>query len=317
MDLFDAASYHQLALNAEGKSPATLRVYLLYERRFIEYLESRHIAPSLDALSAVNARQAMLWFQQRRLGKRGGAVGTAHFLATLKIWANFLEREGVWEISPLRQVRRVKVRKLERQPYTRMEVNAILQACEFSRTPDRDRLLVLLLLDTGARIGEATGLSVGDIRLDTRQVRVLGKGDRERTIPVGVPQLPDGGPLFRAYRAYLKVRDKHAARAPERAGERLFLTMAGYPLSAEGGTDAIKRLGKAAGVDGAIPHRFRHSFCTIYLTRYPGDELGLRRIIGHLSHQTLADYVHLAQQAIAQRAGRVSPTYNWLREVGS
>jgi integrase len=77
----------------------------------------------------------------------------------------------------------------------------------------------------------------------------------------------------------------------------------------------IHRLGDLAGVEDATPHRFRHTFCTVYLTQYPGDELGLRRIVGHLSSDVLADYVHLAEQAIAQRAGRVAPSQNWLREA--
>jgi integrase/recombinase XerD len=314
VDLYDAASYHQLALSAAGRSTATTRIYLLYQRRFLEYLEQRGIAPDLDALNPVNARQAVMWFQQRGQGKRGGEVATRYFLNVLKTWASFLETEGVWGDSPLRRVRRMKVRQLERQPYTRTEVNAMLQACETSRTPERDRLLLLLLLDTGARISELTGLDVQDVRADTRTVRVLGKGNRERTVPVGVPQHPDGGPLFRALRAYLKVRELRVKRSPERAGERLLLTVQGFPLTAEGGTDIVKRLGEEAGVDGAIPHRFRHLFCTVYLTKFPGDEIGLRRIVGHLSGDVLRDYTHLAQSELARRAGRVSPTHHWLHE---
>lgn len=316
MDLYDAASYHQLALSAAGRSPVTLRVYLLYEKRFIEYLEAKHIPATMDALDALNTRKAVLWFQQRRLGQRGGVVATAQFLNILKTWAAFLEQEGVWENSPLRRVQRMRPGKLERKPYTRTEVNAILHACDESRQPERDRLLVLLLLDSGARISEITGTSIGDVRFETRSVLVNGKGSRERTIPIGVPEQSDGGPVFRALRAWLKVRSGLLARHPERADDQLLLTIAGFPLTGEGGTDVVKRLGDAAGVDGAIPHRFRHTFATVYLTRYPGDEIGLRRIMGHVSKDVLADYIHLAQQALAQRAGRVSPTHNWLKEAG-
>lgn len=314
MDLVDAVSFHQLALQAEGRSPATLRLYLLYERRFLEFLESRHISPTLEALSPLNARQAALWFQSRKLGARGGVVATATFLDTLKTWSSFLAREEVFSDSPLHRVRRMKVQVLERQPYTRAEVHAILEACDRSRSPERDRLLVLLLLESGCRIGEAAQLHVDDLRLDLRTVRVMGKGSRERTIPIGVPSQPDGGPLFRAYRAYLKVRERRVARTPERAGDRLFLTNAGYPLTPEGGTDVVKRLGDAAAVEDATAHRFRHTYATVYLTKYPGDETGLRRILGHLSREVLATYVHLAATAIAQRAGRVAPTGAWLYE---
>ena len=315
VDLVDAVSYHQLALQAEGRSPATLRLYLLYQRRFLEYLDARRIPPTLEALNPLNVRQSVLWFQARQLGARQGAVATATFLATLKTWSNFLESEGVWSDSPLRRVRRVKVRQLEREPYTRQEVNAMLQAAQSSRAPERDRLLLLLLLETGARSAEIAGLHIADVSLERRSVRVLGKGNRERTVPVGLASQSDGGPLFRALRAYLAVRERQARRAPERVGEHLLLTAAGYPLTSEGVTNIVKRLGDAAGVAGAIPHRYRHTYATIFLTVYPGDELGLRRILGHVSDQVMRTYVHLSQQALAQRAGRVSPTQHWLRQA--
>jgi site-specific recombinase XerD len=315
VDLYDAASFHQLSLQAAGRSSGTMRIYLIYEKRFLEFLESRGLSADLEALSPLNVRKAVLWFQQRQIGKRGGATATAYFLNVLKTWASFLEQEGVWQDSPIRKVKRVKVRKLERQAYTRTEVNAMLHACELTRTPKRDQLLLLLLLDTGARIGEATGMGIGDFRVDRRQARVLGKGNRERTIPIGATTVSDGGPLFRAFRAYVAVRELQVKRWPDRSGNRLFLTPQGYPLGPEGGTEVVKRIGDLAGVEGAIPHRFRHTFATVYLVNYPGDEMGLRRIMGHLSREALADYVHLANQIIAQRAGRVAPTQNWLREA--
>jgi integrase/recombinase XerD len=314
VDLYDAASYHQLALNAAGKSPETSKLYLIYERRFLEYLESRSIPTALESLNPLHARQAVLWFQQRRIGKRGGASATAMFLNVLKTWASFLEQEGVWADSPLRRVHRVKVRKLERQPYTRAECHAMLHACTASASPARDLLLVNLLLGSGARIGELTGLHVADMRWDTRTIRVLGKGNRERTVPIGEPDQPDGGPIWRAWRTYLKWRAERVALTPGRANDQLFLSHAGYPLTADGATDIVKRLGDAAGVEGAIPHRFRHTFCTVYLTKFPGDELGLRRIVGHLSKAVLADYTHIAQTEIAARAGHGSPTSTWLKE---
>jgi integrase/recombinase XerC len=312
VDLIDAASYHQLALNTSGRSINTQRNYLLYEKRFLEYLKARRIPPDLDALNPVNVRQAVLWFQQRGLGKRKGEVATATFLRRMKTWAAFLAREGVWDVSPLGRLREMKVRRVERQPFSQVEVGAMLQACSESRLPERDRLLVELLLRTGVRISEATGLRVHDVDLVRGLARVLGKGNRERSVPIRNSRQPDGGPIPRALRAWLHVREQIAARNPERSGDALFLTLAGYRLTGEGGTDAIKRLGELAGVENAIPHRFRHTFSTNYLTRFPGDELGLRRILGHISKDVMADYVHLSQQTIAERAGMVDPTDDWL-----
>jgi site-specific recombinase XerD len=172
----------------------------------------------------------------------------------------------------------------------------------------RDEALLLLLFDTGMRIGEATSLTLDKLRLDERHIVVglNGKGRRERLVPVGDPSKPDGGRAIRALRAWLRDRERRVSRHPERAGDRLFLTQSSFALTSEGGTDAFKRIGEIAGVVDAIPHRARHTFATHYLTANAGDEIGLRRIIGHLSDEVTRDYVHLSQVTIAARAGRTS-----------
>src|ERR1051326_1935328 len=309
MDLTDCIQYHQLSLQAEARSPKTLRLYLLYEKRFLHYLESQHIAPSLDALNPLNVRNGLEWFSARDShGHRGGQVAAQAFVRVLKIWARFLETEGVYEMSPIARVKRPRVPKLLRQPFTDAEIVALWGASRLTRTPVRDEALLLLLFDTGMRVGEACALTLDKLRLDNRHVVVGldGKGRRERLVPIGDPKKPSGGRAIVALRAWLKAREPIVSKHPERAGQRVFLTSAGYALTSEGGTDAFKRIGAIAGVAAATPHRARHTFCTHWLTANPGDELGLRRIVGHLSKEVLADYVHLSQHTIAERAGRTS-----------
>jgi site-specific recombinase XerD len=309
MTLADAITYHQLSLQAEGRSPATLRLYLLYERRFLEYLESAGIAPKLDALNLLHVRNAIAWLRTRSIqGARSGQTVTRTFASTLKIWASFLEAEGIYTESPIARLKRPMVPKVLRQPFSETEVMALWAASRETRTALRDEALVLLLFDTGMRIGEATSLTLDKLRLDERHIIVgmHGKGRRERMVPIGNPTKPDGGRSIRALRAYLRDRDRLASRQPERAGDRLFLTLSGYPLTAGGGSDVFRHVGAIAGVPNAIPHRARHSFATHYLTANPGDEFGLRRIIGHASDQVTADYVHLAQTTIAARVSRSS-----------
>jgi integrase/recombinase XerD len=306
VDLFDAASYHQLVLHTEGRSQATLRLYLTYQRRFLDYLSERGLGADLDALNPVNVRQAVLWLQKHGQGARGGEMAARMFVDVMRIWSNFLEREGVWEVSPLRRVRRMRVRRLERQPFSRTEVQALVQATSTSPFPERDRLLLLLLLDTGARIGEIMTLGLDGVSVTERHIRVLGKGLRERTVPFGDAQLADGGPTLRALRAYLRVRAELLARFPERGANQLLLDRRGYAVGRRAGTDIIRRLGDRAGVPNAIPHRCRHTFITQYLTVHVGDESGLRRLVGHISRDVLADYTHLSQLAITERQQRAS-----------
>src|SRR5260370_32478160 len=116
MHLLDACAPHLLSLSAEGRSASTLRLYRLYEGRFIEYLTEQKLSRELDALSPPNVRNALVWFRERpTTGARGGQVAQYAFIVTLKSWASFLEAEGVFTESPLARLKRPRVDKVLRQ----------------------------------------------------------------------------------------------------------------------------------------------------------------------------------------------------------
>ena len=183
------------------------------------------------------------------------------------------------------------------------------QAASASRTPERDEALLLLLLDTGMRIGEAATLVVDKVDLTGHQLMISdqGKGRRERLVPFGNPGQRGGGRTVQALRRYMGVRPGSAFDHG-----RFFLSHDGYAMKSIGMSRIIQRLGESAGVKDPIPHRLRHTFATWYLVQYPGDEIGLRRIMGHLSKEVLTDYVHFAQHILAQRVGRASLSDQWL-----
>lgn len=303
VDLRDAVAYHQLVLNADGRSARTQQHYFYFQRKFLEYLELRQIKPTLAALSVANVHAATTWYREQPHPNRtrNGEVGAQVFVSILKTWANKLEEDGIYEDSPLRKVRRVSITKRVREPFSRTDINALWNACRQSQNPQRDEALFLVLLDTGMRNAEACSLTLETLNLEERYAIIMGKGRRERRVPLGDPQKRDGGRTIRALRTY------HASRKQSsRAGNAVFLGRDGYPLQTSGVWDMVSRAGTLSGVPNAHPHRLRHTFATHYLTEFPGDELGLRRIIGHVSKAVLADYVHFAQSTIADRAGRAS-----------
>jgi site-specific recombinase XerD len=210
MTLADAITFHHLTLASEGRTETTQRQYAYFQSVFLRYLESRGLPTGLDALNVTNVRDALAWYQARPdfRRRRGGEVASQTFIDTMKLWANFLEREGVLLDSPLAKLRRVKIAKRLRQPFTQTEIIALWGACKQSQNPLRDEVLFLLLLDTGMRIGEACTLMVGHVRLDERVIVVggSGKGRRERLVPIGQQAKRDGGRTIRALRAYLDQR---------------------------------------------------------------------------------------------------------------
>jgi integrase/recombinase XerD len=308
-DLRDAVSFHQLVLGANGASEHTHKQYLDYEVRFLEFLRGRGIKPALNELRPDRVREFLVWYRtlEHPRRTRGGEVAVRAAADVLKRLGNLLEENEYVEVNPLRKLKRPRITKFTRTPFSDQELSAMWGACFRTRNPARDEALFLLLLDTGVRIGEACSLKLEKLNLTERTVTVMGKGRRERTISIqsyddsGRPRR-DGGRVVRALARHLSIQEERWANPLG----YVFLARDGHQLTAEGGNDVIKRVAAASDVEDAYPHRFRHTFCTWYLTVHPGDEMGLRRIVGHISTGVLADYVHLAQTTIDARRGRAS-----------
>jgi site-specific recombinase XerD len=130
--------------------------------------------------------------------------------------------------------------------------------------------------------------------LGAYQVRVLGKGKKERLVPFGLA-------TQRFLRHYLTMRD-----AVAHDSDAFFLNEQGERLTRHAVTSAIKRLGKRAGIPRLHPHLLRHSAAVAYIMN-GGDQFGLKRILGHSTLATTDGYMDYAQQHLAQQHKRFSP----------
>lgn len=198
-------------------------------------------------------------------------------LSALWTWAikeEFIEKHIV------RQVEKPKPQKIIIQPFTEVELRAILSAIKYD--PDRNRAMILLLLDTGARASEICNLKRSDIDLVNKQMKVLGKGNKERLLPFS-PRTSSA--LFQ----YLT-------------------TVEGQPfkMSRTGMAQYLRRLGNRAGVENTHPHRFRHTMAIMWL-RNGGDPYTLQEILGHTTMDMVRNYVAIAQVDLEAAHKRASP----------
>jgi site-specific recombinase XerC len=208
MNLSDAATLHQLMLEAEGTSLKTQRNYGFYWKKLIAFCEESGLGDSVEQFSPDLIRQAAIWYRNRAGGRRGGQVGGRQFVQRMNTIGAMLIREGIIRESAYRSLKLPRVAKLLRAPFTQTEIAAMWGAAQNSRNPERDEALLLLLLDTGMRIGEAATLEVDKLDLAARQLIIgeLGKGRRERIVPIGDDAHRDGGRTVRALKKYLVVR---------------------------------------------------------------------------------------------------------------
>jgi len=166
----------------------------------------------------------------------------------------------------------------------------------------RDRAMVLLMLLGGLRAAEVRGLRLVDVDMGRRQVRVVGKGGRERVVPVDRP-------FFAELAAYLREERPAGCATPE-----CFVVLrgptAGQPLS-EAGMRRIFRTHRARSGAGRVrPHRLRHTYGT-ELAAAGIDLLVLRELMGHASPETTGRYVHLSAQTLAAEYAAARKATSW------
>jgi site-specific recombinase XerD len=218
----------------------------------------------------------------------------------IRAFSNFLLAEGLLTETPLRNVKAPKIPTDQIQPFSEEQVQLLVDAARRGRNPERDAALIVLLVDTGMRESEVRGLTVGDANRGTGELRVLGKGNKERTVHMGVK-------ARRALWRYLEADRQQAT-----AGEALFIgergTQAGAGLTCSGIYRIIRRAGKTAGIKGVrvSPHTCRHTFAISFL-RNGGDLFELQGLMGHEDVTVLRRYVKYAQQDLAEAHRQASP----------
>lgn len=219
-----------------------------------------------------------------RLHERGLArASIRRAVAVLRAFYKFLVREDLVDQSPFLGLRMPKADKKLPRFLSEEDMRQVLDGVGQETTPDavRDAALMELLYSSGLRLHELTQLNVTDIDLWTGLVRVIGKGNRERLVPVGKAALS-------RIRAYVEARPAGAQRKGP-----LFLSRSGARMGDRSVRQAVQRWVDRASVSRRIsPHAFRHSFATHLLNR--GCDLrAVQELLGHKSLATTQIYTHV------------------------
>jgi integrase/recombinase XerC len=223
-------------------------------------------------------------------------------VSALRTFYRYLRRTKQVEQNPAADL---KTPRLKRKLPTYLHVE---QAAETVEMPTqrgttaahlRDRAMLELLYGSGLRVSELVGLDLTHLDLDEQSARVLGKGSKERIVPLG-------GQSVRAVREYLDVRAELRARGRDLAGERaLFLSARGKRISVRQVQVLVKQYGMlSTGTSALHPHAMRHS-CATHLLDAGADLRSIQELLGHASLSTTQRYTHVSVdhlQAVYTRA---------------
>lgn len=211
------------------------------------------------------------------------------YIGLSSFWT-WVVQEGHAPEHVIRRVEAPKPVQMIIRPFRASAVTALLDNC----LNVRDRAILLFLLDTGVRASELCGIRLRD--LDGEFVRVLGKGKKERLVPMSHRTLA-------AILHYLHERHGQHERF-------LFTTLDGRRLKRHSLQRIVLRIGQRAGVEKVHPHRFRHTFAVNYLAN-GGDAFTLQRILGHSTLAMVNRYLNLATEDLARVHRAASPVKNW------
>ena len=223
-------------------------------------------------------------FLSDRIEKGLSKRSQARLLSSLRSFFNWCIEEGDLKDNPCDRIDAPKLGKHLPAVLSVEEVDAILESVDLKApTGLRDRAILEVLYGCGLRVSECTGLLLSHVHLDEGYVDVVGKGNKQRIIPLGEM-------AAEAVRNYLPARPEPAARAYE---DVLFLNRSGRPLSRVSVFNLVKERAMAAGIHKEIsPHTFRHSFAT-HLIEGGADLRIVQEMLGHESILTTEIYTHI------------------------
>jgi len=264
-------------------SPRTLDSYGRDLRQLASWLADEGL--SVDSIDRI----ALRGYLGSRRDAGLSARSAARALSAIRSFYRFLVRTGVVTSDPTADLKSPSLWRTVPHALTGEEVDALLAAPDADTMLGlRDRAMLETLYATGLRVSELVSLTVDRVRLDPGFVRVVGKGRKERLVPLG------GAAAAWIERYQLQSRpelDRH--RAPE-----LFLNHRGRRMTRQGFWKILRRHGVSAGIRSQLsPHVVRHSFAT-HLVENGADLRAVQMMLGHSSLTTTEIYTHVARERL-------------------
>ncbi|MBX3347459.1 MAG: site-specific tyrosine recombinase XerD [Nitrospira sp.] len=239
-----------------------------------------------DVVSSQVIRSFLAALKQESLA----TSSVARILSAMRGWYRFLVRERVLEGSPLREV--AVARRPVRLPktLTRSEVTALLELPVRDRVEDqRDRVMVELLYASGLRVSELVGLTLSHMDLSLGCLRVVGKGTKERLVPMG----QTAQDLLREYLDHIRP-----VLLKRRSTRVLFVSRRGQGLTRQACWKLLLQRARRAGIAKSIsPHMLRHSFAT-HLLEGGADLRAVQTMLGHADIATTQIYTHVERSRL-------------------
>jgi integrase/recombinase XerD len=278
----------------KGLSANTQEAYSRDLARYLDFLERQGVS-GISGVSSAHVAAFLGRLKDDGIGPRS----RARFLSSIRMFHKFLMIESYTDVNPATIIE--APRTLHKLPdfLTAAEVDALFAACSGSSDENiRDLAMLELLYATGLRVSELVGLKLREVNLDSGYLMTLGKGNKERLVPIGESAV-------QKVRNYLEgVRYRFD---PEGVNRFLFLSRLADAMSRQAFWNIIKKRAYLAGISKNIsPHTLRHSFAT-HLLENGADLRSVQVMLGHADLSTTQIYTHVTRERLKRLHQQIHP----------
>ena len=276
-----------------GLSPNTLAAYRADLTALSRWLAERSIP--MMSTSRADLQDFIAW----RVHAGARPRSTARQLSSFRRFFRYLVREGVVREDPTAQIAMPKIGRSLPKSLTEEEVEALLSAPLVSDPlGNRDRAMLEVLYATGLRVSELVNLRHGQVNINQGVIRILGKGNRERLIPLGEEAMRWLTEFANGARSEILL---------ERQTDYLFPTRRGDRMTRQAFWHIIKRYARKSNISKELsPHTLRHAFAT-HLLNHGADLRVVQMLLGHSDLSTTQIYTHVARERLKELHGQHHP----------
>ncbi len=296
MKWFQALKDYQNYLRLErGLSENSIINYSLDIKKLIRWLDTNEMEISPISISEETLQQFIY-----EIAKKVNPRSQSRLISGLKGFFNYLIFEDYRKTNPLELIEAPKLGRKLPDTLAVEEIDELINAIDLgSKQGERNRAILETLYGCGLRVSELTNLKISDLYFEEGFIKVTGKGDKQRLVPIG----PTTEKYINIYRKEIRVHQE----IDPMAKDTVFLNQHGKPLTRAMIFTIVKRLVEKSGIRKTIsPHTFRHSFAT-HLLENGADLRAIQQMLGHESITTTEIYTHIDRKHLSEVINRFHP----------